>query len=297
MRYLKKSPVCILIIALLLTLTFVGGCTTTPATHAGQTQTTSPAATTGTSTATTGIPGTTQAQTTFTITYDQNLHTGLLQPSDLVYMGAFRLPDGPWGYEYGWGWSGGAMAYYPGGDPYGPDDGYPGSIFGTGHNWNTYVSEFAIPEPVISSSKDVNELNTATTLQDFADVRGDMYSGYMEIPRVGLEYLPAQGDQTSGKLYFRWAPHLDEGNTGPTHGWCDIDLSSPQSAGIWGVDNRWNYVTSDYIFQISQAWSDAYTPGMLLATGRFRDGGQDSMGPSLFAYGPWNDGNPPADGA
>jgi hypothetical protein len=33
---------------------------------------------------------------------------------------------------------------------------------------------------------------------------------------------------------------------------------------------------------------------MYLATGRFRDGGQGARGPSLLAYGPWNDGNPPA---
>jgi hypothetical protein len=36
---------------------------------------------------------------------------------------------------------------------------------------------------------------------------------------------------------------------------------------------------------------------MLLATGRFRDGGQGGQGPSLFAFGPWNDGNPPEKGA
>jgi hypothetical protein len=36
---------------------------------------------------------------------------------------------------------------------------------------------------------------------------------------------------------------------------------------------------------------------MYLVTGRFRDGGQGGKGPSLFAYGPWNDGNPPAPGA
>ena len=63
----------------------------------------------------------------------------LIQPADLVYQGAFRLPEGP--EEIGWGYSGAAMAVYPGGDPDGPADGYPGSIFGTGHDWNQYVSE------------------------------------------------------------------------------------------------------------------------------------------------------------
>jgi len=255
--------------------------------QSGQTQTT-------TLTTTGSTVTTTQVSTTTTVTHDTNLPTELIQPSDLTYMGAFRLPDGPWSEEVGWGWSGGAMTYFPGGDVDGLDDGYPGSIFGLGHDWNTYVSEFSIPEPVISSPRNVNELNTAATLQDFADITGGMYTGYMEIPRVGLEYLLAQGDQISDKLYFCWAPHLDEGNTEQAHGWCELDLSDPQPAGLWGIDNQWNYVTTDYIFQIPQQWADTYTPGMILATGRFRDGGQGSMGPSLFAYGPWNQGNPPA---
>ncbi|UCD28722.1 MAG: hypothetical protein JSV03_16870, partial [Planctomycetota bacterium] len=33
-----------------------------------------------------------------------------------------------------------------------------------------------------------------------------------------------------------------------------------------------------------------------LATGRFRDGGWSGKGPTLYAYGPWLDGNPPAAG-
>ncbi|MBU0705199.1 MAG: hypothetical protein KKC18_15220, partial [Chloroflexi bacterium] len=159
-----------------------------------------------------------------------------------------------------------------------------------------YVSEVSIPVPIISASRNVDDLNAAQTLQEFHDIRGDLF-GYMEMPRVGLAYLPPQGAQTTGKLYFCWAPHLDEGATNPSHGWCDLDLSNPQPAGPWRIGDHWNYVTADYIFDIPQAWADAYTPGMYLATGRYRDGGQGGKGPSLFAYGPWNEGNPPAPGA
>jgi hypothetical protein len=219
---------------------------------------------------------------------------GLIQPSDLVYLGAFRLPDGP--EEYGWAYSGAAMAYYPDGDSGGPNDGYPGSIFGTGHNWNQWVSEVSIPVPVVSPSKNVEDLNTATTLQDFHDIRGGLFPEF-EMPRAGLEYLPAQDGQTTGKLYFCWTQHLAEGDTGPSHGWSELDLSNPQTAGAWRIGDYWTYVTTDYIFAIPQAWADANTPGMYLATGRFRDGGQGSQGPTIFAYGPWNEGNPPAPGS
>jgi len=216
----------------------------------------------------------------------------LVQPTDLDYVGAFRLPgDAP--DEIGWLWSGEALTYYPDGDPTGPDDGFPGSLFGTGHNWNQYVSEVSIPVPVISPGKNLDELNTATTLQPFQDIRGDLFDWPLEQPRAGLEYLPPQGDQDSGKLYFCWAPHLDEGASNPSHGWAGLDLANPQPAGLWRIGEYWNYVTTDYIFAIPQAWADTYTPGMGLATGRYRDGGQGSMGPSLLATGPWNEGNPP----
>ena len=70
-----------------------------------------------------------------------NTATGekLIQPQELDYLGAFRLPEGSNGTS--WQWGGTAAAYYPEGDPEGPDDGYPGSIFATGHEWEQQVSE------------------------------------------------------------------------------------------------------------------------------------------------------------
>jgi hypothetical protein len=215
-----------------------------------------------------------------------------IEPEDLEYRGAFRLPDGP--PNIGWEWNSwaSALAFYPEGDSNGPDDGYPGSLFGVGHDHNQYVSEITIPVPVISSEKSVQDLNTAETLQDFQNISGDLFSD-MEMPRVGLACLPPQGIQTTAKLYFAWAPHLDEGATNPSHGWCELDLSEPQPQGPWRIGNYWNYVTGDYMFEIPVEWASMHTPGMLLGTGRFRDGGQGALGPSLFAVAPWNEGNPP----
>jgi hypothetical protein len=223
----------------------------------------------------------------------------LIQPSNLVYQGAFRLPDSPGTPDnVGWAWSNwaSAAAYYPGGDPGGPADGYPGSLFGVGHDHTQLVSEVSIPMPVNSPGKNVSALPTAGALQEFHDIRGDLF-GALEMPRVGLAYLPAQGSQSRGKLYFAWAPHLDEGATNPSHGWSELDLSSPQSAGAWRIDDYWNYVTGDYVFEIPQAWADAHVSRRYLATGRYRDGGQGAEGPSLFAIAPWAEGNPPPPGS
>lgn len=235
-----------------------------------------------------------------------------ISPGDLTYLGAFRLPDTV--DELGWTWSGHALAYYPDGDAQGGADGYPGSLYGTGNDQRQYVAEIDIPVPVRSASKDLGALNTATTLQEFQDIRGTLYDdieGFDDfegaIGKAGLAYLPAQGAQTTGKLHFCWGYHLQyvprdapeslHGVPEPSHGWCELDLSSPGSVGAWTIGDYVNWVTNDYLYPIDPAWAAANTPGKPLATGRFRDGGQGGRGPSLFAYGPWGDGNPPGAGA
>jgi hypothetical protein len=216
-----------------------------------------------------------------------------LQPSDLVYRGAFRLPD--LGTGLGWEWSGAALTYFPDGDPHGADDGFPGSLFGTGHDWYQEVSEISIPVPVISPEKKLDALNIATTLQELADLTDGLF-GELEIPRAGLEYLPAQGSQITGKLYFARAAHMGEGDTLPTHGWCELTIADSASAGLWRIGDWPNYVTGDYLFAVPRSWADRHTPGQYLVTGRFRDGGQSAQGPALFTIGPWNHGNPPPHG-
>lgn len=215
--------------------------------------------------------------------------TARIESSQLVYRGAFRLPDGS--NESNWEYSGYAMTYYPAGDPDGPDDGYPGSLFAVGHDHQQHVSEIAIPRPVISSGKNLEDLNTAHTLQPFRDIRGGFY-GELEIPRAALEYLPPQGAQRTGKLHFAWGQHF-EFERQPTHGWCELDLSAPQPAGPWQLGHFTSYVTDDYLFEIPEAWTTAHTPGLRLATGRFRDGTWGGLGPAILAYGPWTEGNPP----
>jgi len=214
-----------------------------------------------------------------------------LQPADLEYIGAFRLPDGTTAVK-SWLYGGTGMTYYPNGDPSGPNDGFPGSLFAVGHDWEHQVSEISIPKPKVSASKNVNDLNTAAALQAFQDIL-DVKS--VEMPRSDLEYLPPQGSQTSGKIYYCRGGHLQDEND-LTHGWFDTNLTKPNRAGLWGIKNRSAYSVSDYLFEIPESWANVYTPGKRLATGRFRDGGWSGQGPMLFAFGPWNQGNPPAAG-
>ena len=228
------------------------------------------------------------------------LPADLVQPQNLVYQGAFRLPDRAPGAPdaEGWEYGGQALAYRPDGDPEGDEDGYPGSLFGTGHDvWN-FVSEISVPAP--SASRDLGQLKVAETIQGFHDVRGGLFDGLDEIPRVGMAYLPAQGRQTSPKLHLAWGQHLHgegEPSDTPSHAWCDIDLAHPNTAGAWWIGDASLYSVNGYVFEIPRSWAEGYLGGAKLASGRFRDGGWSGKGPALFAYGPWLEGNPPPAGA
>jgi hypothetical protein len=226
--------------------------------------------------------------------------THLLQPSDLIYKGAFRLP-GPsngisWSYAGGSSYGGGDMTYYPDGDSAQEDtDGYPGSIFGIGKAYDlNYISEISIPAPVISPDKDVNDLNTATTLQPFTDIRS-FELGASTPTTTGIEYLPAQGDQETGKLYSSWGEYYQFSGGFLSQSWSELDLSNPQTHGGWYLGDGQtphNMSISGYMFTIPKDWSDIHTPGKLLVTGRYSTA-EFGAGPSLYAFGPWNHGNPP----
>ena len=216
----------------------------------------------------------------------------LVQPADLEYRGVFRLPAGDG--VASWDWGGTGLTYYAGGDPGGPDDGYPGSLYGTGHEHQQMISEVTIPVPVISADRDVEELNTATTLQDFHDVRGEIgvVNEELEQARAGLACLPSLGEQTTDKLYFCWGEHFQY-ELYTSHGWCELDLSDANPAGPWYIGEIDNHSTNDFMFEIPADWADANVAGRRLATGRFREGGLGGQGPSLFAIAPWDEGNPP----
>lgn len=217
----------------------------------------------------------------------------LLLPEDLEYRGAFRLPqDGDWTY------GGTGLTYWPGGDAGGAADGYPGSLFGTGNDQRCDVSEVSIPAPVISPSRSAGDLPTAATIQPFADVKQGIFRGAEDgLPlRCDLAWLPAEAGQTSGKLHLTWGEHYQY-EQAPSHAWSELTLRNPEVQGPWYLADVDNFASNDYLFTIPQAWADTNTPGLRLATGRFRDGSLGGSGPSLFAYGPWLDGNPPAPNA
>jgi hypothetical protein len=76
----------------------------------------------------------------------------------------------------------------------------------------------------------------------------------------------------------------------------DLDLSNPHTAGAWfiGTESQVSCLnTNEYVFTIPRDWADANVGGMRLACGRYREG-QVATGPSVIAYAPWTQGDPPA---
>ncbi|MFZ5821116.1 MAG: hypothetical protein ACOYYJ_14575 [Chloroflexota bacterium] len=219
--------------------------------------------------------------------------------ADFEYLGAFRLPGGdqpPQTFAYG----GNAMTFNPDGNPGGAADGFPGSLFITGHDRQPYgglpdggqVAEVSIPAPILS--RNVEDLNTAEFVQDFANLFERRFVEFQEIPKVGMQYL--NRPETGPKIHVAWGEHLQRDEF-PSHGWFSPTLSAPDFQGEWFIGNVNMYSVNAYMFEIPAAWADAYTGGRYLATGRMRDGGQGGFGPTIFAYRPWNaDGSPAPSG-
>jgi len=216
----------------------------------------------------------------------------LVQPGDLEYLGAFRLPGGderPTTFAYG----GNAMTFNPNGDSFGPDDGFSGSLFVTGHDRLAYgelpdgsqVAEISIPVPV--KSKNLDDLNYAEFLQGFHNVAEGFFTGLDEIPRIGMEYL--DNPATGPKIHLAWGQHLQPKTPIASHAWFGPTLSTPNMQGPWFIGDQSPYSVNGYLFEIPASWADQHTEGRYLATGRFRDGGWSGMGPALFAYRPWLD--------
>ncbi len=219
---------------------------------------------------------------------------GVISPNDFTYLGAFRLPDDgekPKTFSYG----GNAMTFNPGGDS------GKGSLFVMGHDrqpWGDLpdggqIAEISIPTPV--SSTNVSNLNTAAFLQNFSNVADGYFTDLEELPRIGMAYL--NNSATGAKIHLSWGQHHKPDISQPSYAWFDPNLSTPDLQGLWYIGNQDWYSLNGYMFEIPASWADAHAGGKYLATGRQMDGGWGGMGPSLFAYYPWqSDGTPEISG-
>ncbi|MFO7984265.1 MAG: hypothetical protein R6U38_00250 [Desulfatiglandaceae bacterium] len=214
----------------------------------------------------------------------------LISARDLIYQGAFSFPAGD-----AWAYSGHALAYYPGGDPSGPSDGYPGSLYAAGSKNNAIgdrVGEISIPAPAPLTSFDA--LPKASVLQALTDITGGWKDNctynegciYREID--GLAYL-SEADKIVWNLndWYNVGAYDQD-----SLGWSDLDMSGAR--GVWhigprGDDRFHNAKACNYLFTAPQGFADTHLMEKRLIAGNSREAGANggSQGPTLYALAPW----------
>lgn len=227
-----------------------------------------------------------------------------LTNNNFEYLGSFRLPKEENGsvFAYG-GWS---MAFNPSGDPNGPDDGFPGSLYIVGHDYNQTVAEIAIPVPKDQKKLGQAALNVAKFLEPFTDIsegmakQVDKGEGYK---LSGMTVLPAMGSQVGEKLYWVARPYYNVGDASNdyTHGMSNNDFSNLDAKGLWKMGDFNSNMTSGYLFSAPKYFADQYLDGKMLISGLYTAQGValTSLGPAFFAFAPWEDasnGIAPANG-
>lgn len=221
----------------------------------------------------------------------------------LTYLGAFAFPAGD-----GWAYSGHALAYYPDGDPAGPADGFPGSLYAAAHAQDDLVGEMSIPAPV--ATKSFSALPVATALRAPADITGGLLAATCAACATcdcanwdvsGLEYLDSVNRVAWNILdwYNVNAEDLD------SLGWSMLNLTG--AAGVWHIGPRpndtWpnvfhNGKTADYLLKAPADFAADHLGNRWLIAGYHRESGAlgGSQGPTFFATAPWTDGSPPSSG-
>ncbi|HPG39924.1 MAG TPA: FlgD immunoglobulin-like domain containing protein [bacterium] len=201
----------------------------------------------------------------------------VINPSGFEYLGAIALPE-----DFSWG--GEAIAYNC-------DGGQTGSLFVTNVNQyeNGLVGEVILPEPVISTQKNVDDLNVAAMLHQPVNIRPANINSwdFVDIWRTGLEYIPEEG-----RLYSSWSIHytVTEGKNASISCCNAADLSAGTKYGAWYVGNAGepplDAMMNDWLFSLPKSWADAHCSGRNIVTGRCRDGGLSGLGPTLYAIAP-----------
>ena len=238
-----------------------------------------------------------------------------LQPDDLTYEGAFRLPE-----DFNWGALG--LSFYPDGD------GGAGSLLVTefealsdpaqeGVCWDptwdcyAYFGEVAIPTPAEEANwEDLPEaaLTSGPTAFD-GGLASTVHNEYLFVS--DLEYVARQGSQTSDKLYgsinLWYAEGVAGGDSFPTIWFANLDGTGARGMFHVGPDDEFYHgrKMGSYLFSVPEWYADDYLEGRTLVTGRSRgtpvDGAEEvtirggSQGPTLFAFQAWDSDDPTGD--
>jgi hypothetical protein len=231
----------------------------------------------------------------FVFNTDVSSQTNRLQPSDLVYRGAFRLPAGMAAY------GGDAIAYRPDGS------GGQGSLIIHGHAYNAEAGEFAIPTPVVTTT--VSAMPEAQQLQPFADIGGAVWTKYRQSYGGSTEvngFVYYQETGKPNKLCWAFLNWYNVTATNDNSFVCSDppgQTPNPVGAAHPGPRSNPNWHSNQiggYLFQIPSSVATRFgNAANMLCAGFHRFGGAfgGSMGPTINCFNPWNGSSLYGDGA
>jgi hypothetical protein len=195
---------------------------------------------------------------------------GRIHYEDLTYLGAFKCPD-----RKTWAFAKGLIAWIP----------TRGRLLGVGKAFE----ELEIPRPVISEGENPADLYEARSVTRMFD------------PMKPLRRQLGKAGSLGGVTWFEgrfWIATWEFYNAAARDnlGIVSLDENYEDPRGAWrvgprGVDHPIKNVfhankTHDYVMVIPESWSEVYTPGHRLASGRHREAGSNGggRGPALYAF-------------
>ena len=205
---------------------------------------------------------------------------GLVQASNLQFLGGFRVPQGANGdpNNLGFSYGGTAITYDP----------VENGIYMVGHPYHQLVGEISIP-PLVNSST-LSNLNTANMIQNFADVTnghlnnigpgGSVYTGSVEIG--GLMVF---GDQLIGSDYA----YYDGSGNGAVLSHFTNSTTLSQYAnfqGMYQVGTLNTGFVAGYMTQIPQEWQSLLGGPVLTGLGGIPIISRSSEGPAASVFDP-----------
>jgi hypothetical protein len=197
----------------------------------------------------------------------------LLYRSNLQYVGAFRVPDGQFGplqygtFEYG----GTALAFNSANN----------SLYVVGHVYGQDVAQISIP--AIVNSSNLNNLNTATVLQPFADVLGKLPSDPLTNQYVGtvtIGGLMVQNGHLYGSVYGAYD------TTGSPGVFFDLNSTNLASATAKSFTLGGDGTANGYMFPIPPEWQAALGASYLAGQADISIVRRTSSGPAAYGFDP-----------
>lgn len=206
----------------------------------------------------------------------------LLHATDMVYLGAFRVPRGTYGcsdrsicsFYYG----GSAITYNAANN----------SLFMVGHDNGQRVAEISIPQ--IVNSTNISALGTATVLQNFSDVtEGEMArinagGAVHTAASVKMGGMMVYGNKLIGSVYSYYDGNWSAVRSHFTSG---LTLSKTGDfAGIFKVGTLNPGFMSVYMTKIPKAWQSQFGGPALTGGAALAIADRSSWGPAAFVFDP-----------